>query len=460
MRKNNNILVRGINSIKGDKVIFIVTILLMLFSILVIFGSSSSLAVSVRTNRLEIAKQHAITVLIGALLMMIIYKWRFPKFIKFISRYGFLISLVLLLILFLRLNLGFVRAASINSSYRILMIGGFQVHIYEYIKVLMIMYTAWALNNQDKGKGFFLQDLLKKKIPWICNPWVSCLIYIFLPIIIVAFLVQDGSNTSAILIGSVLLLMPLIGKRDHSQNPSPRISKYLMLAGALLVVCVYFVAKDLGKEDSVISPQLKEKLLSIRKVRVIVERLHTFDIEDMYRAKDTGNTELYNKIKTYIQQPLSAKIAIKEGGLFAKGPGGSSQQYIVPLMYSDYAFSFILEEYGIFGCIAVLLLFFTLFARGGMVVRELDGIFEKNMVGGLIILIGFQAYIHMMVNVDLMALTGQTLPLLSHGANAFMAFSAAFGLILYYSRLAKENIAREERNYEKEHERTDSQENK
>ena len=54
-----------------------------------------------------------------------------------------------------------------------------------------------------------------------------------------------------------------------------------------------------------------------------------------------------------------------------------------------------------------------------------------------------QAFMHMLINVDLGPMTGQTLPMISHGKSAFLAFSIAFGIILAISRMAKTNIDKE-----------------
>ena len=55
-------------------------------------------------------------------------------------------------------------------------------------------------------------------------------------------------------------------------------------------------------------------------------------------------------------------------------------------------------------------------------------------------LISGQAFLHILVNVDIGPMTGQTLPLISHGATAFVVFCIAFGIILSISRLAKRKI--------------------
>ena len=74
-------------------------------------------------------------------------------------------------------------------------------------------------------------------------------------------------------------------------------------------------------------------------------------------------SEAFRNALDGIKQPVSAKIAIKEGGLKGKGPGKSTQRYVVPIMFEDYMFSFIVEEYGLIGGILVIILYISLLAR-------------------------------------------------------------------------------------------------
>ena len=97
-------------------------------------------------------------------------------------------------------------------------------------------------------------------------------------------------------------------------------------------------------------------------------------------------------------------------------------------------FSFIIEEYGIlFGAIPLLILYLSLLARGSIIVRNCDNVFAKTSVGGLCLLISFQAVVHMMINVGLLPSTGQTLPMISEGKGSFLMFCLAFGIILSIS---------------------------
>ena len=109
-------------------------------------------------------------------------------------------------------------------------------------------------------------------------------------------------------------------------------------------------------------------------------------------------------------------------------------------------YSFIIEEYGLLGGMLILMLYGTLLARGSIIVRNCDTVFARCTVAGLVALISCQALLHILVNVDLIPMTGQNLPMISHGNSSFLCFCIAFGVILSISRMAKKKIARETAN--------------
>ena len=123
--------------------------------------------------------------------------------------------------------------------------------------------------------------------------------------------------------------------------------------------------------------------------------------------------------------------------------GDTNIKYIVPVMYEDYIFSFIVEEYGLIGAIIVIVLYISLLARGSLITRNCRDGYAKMAVAGLVILITAQAMMHIVINCDIGLLTGQTLPMISHGTSSFICFSIAFGIILSISRMTAKKIEKE-----------------
>lgn len=114
-------------------------------------------------------------------------------------------------------------------------------------------------------------------------------------------------------------------------------------------------------------------------------------------------------------------------------------------MYGDFIYCYILEETGLFGGILIIILYLSLIARGVKIVQNCHDTFAQTSVAGLIILITSQAFMHMAINLDMGPLTGQTLPVVSHGTSAYLCFCGAFGIILSMSKMSWEATSEEER---------------
>ena len=414
----------------GDKVIFLIALFLMLISVVSVFSSTPRLVdESHGIDRVAIMVDQLKVVAIGFVIIFGLYFFGRQTWFRWLSELGFVVSFVLLAILVLNLNLGFVRASSINGARRILSIGGFQVHVYEYVKLFMIMYLGWALDTFREG-GFRWATKLAARFPrlqFLARDGWQKVLYIYLPILTVTLMVSAGSNSSALFIGGILILMVLIGGLEV---------KDVAMVGAVLVLAfgAMFGAYKMG-------------WLQDTRLGTLVSRITNDDEANMKILLESPreSTE-WLKARAKLDQPVGALLAIKEGGILGKGIGNSTQKYQVPVIFGDYMFSFIVEETGLIGAIILIILYFSLLARGTLVAKMCDKYYDKMIVTGLIILVTGQAFMHMAVNVHLPLVpqTGQTLPLVSHGTNAFIVFSIVFGILLSISKDAKENMARKE----------------
>lgn len=140
----------------------------------------------------------------------------------------------------------------------------------------------------------------------------------------------------------------------------------------------------------------------------------------------------------YTYQIEQAKIAIASGGISGRGAGESIQRENLPLAESDYAYAFLVEEYGAIGGLIVLLLYLWIFFRAILIFRKCGTAFPSMLVLGLALLITLQAIANMMVSTNLMPSTGLTLPLISQGGSSELFLSLALGMILGVSRQVEE----------------------
>lgn len=404
---------------EGDKVVWIIVLLLFLASIVCMFSSSSRLLKD-EMSRIDVVTEQFKTVLGGLVLVILLYNIKRICIFRVASSFGLLLSFILLLLLDLRISTPVVKAIDTNGAYRVLQFNGMQIHVFEIVKVAMVMYLAWAIDAIKRNCRLMPGRSLSEK-------WKKIL-YLYIPFLVIFVMIIPGSNSSALFIGGIMYIVILLGGGNL---------KDMLILGACGITAVMICFGIYRISDG--------KMMS----RIGTGIARVFESEDWEKKflESPKNSKDYNLALDEIRQPYSAKIAIKEGGLIGKGPGESTQKYKVPDYSEDYIYSFIIEEYGLAGGIFVLVLYLSLLARGSIIVRNCgNDEFAKISVAGLCLLITGQAFLHMFVNADIGPMTGQTLPLISHGTSAFLCFCIAFGIILSFSRIASRNIERETRN--------------
>ena len=423
--------------LKGDKVILIVAFLLMLVSLIAVPSSAPLLAQEIGVERIEIMTSQLTVVMLGAVIILFFYIFGGKRLYRFIGRFGFALSLAMLLILVLDLDLGFAKAGSFNGAQRVIVILGKQLHVYEFVKVLMVLYTAWALDSYKSGTFRMSKWLasLSPKLAFFDTLIGEKTLYIYTPLMLILGLVLTGSNSSALFLAFILILLIIIGGVDLKSIVS--IGLALLLVGGLLLGAHKAGILTINRFDTA-----RERIANDEKALI--------DTLIMYRpGGDSYDPVKFEETRDKLRQSVSAQLAIKEGGILGKGVGKSTQKYVVPVIFGDYMFSFIIEETGLIGAAIILLLYFSVLARGALLSKRCEDYFEKVLIAGLSILVTCQAYMHMMVNVHFpfVPQTGQTLPLVSHGTTSFIVFSAVFGMILSISRRHPEAAQMEDENH-------------
>ena len=432
MNRQDNTTVRKslwnfIDRIEGDKVVWVIVFMLLIISWLAIFSSTPLLALELKTDRLSIMKDQIWVTGLGLGIIIGLYHIRKIGILKWFSQLGFFLSFGLLLILDSHKDLGFIYAEEINEAWRTLNLFGFQLHVFEVVKIAMIMYLAWAMNAVKEDLSGAKKGSLKiaekmagwhKKLAFLNRPFGKRAIYIYAPTMIISLMIFAGSGSSAIFICAILVAAMLLGDVPV---------KELLLAGVVIFI---------GFFSLVTIYKLSEGKV-MKRVGTMISRMNAdYDIN---RLEGLEGDDYHNMVDT-LSQPVSAKIAVHEGGLLGKGIGNSTQKYRVQNIYGDYMYSFIIEEYGLLGGLGILILYVSLLARSSIIARMCSDDFAKYVLGGLAILISGQAFMHIFVNVGIGPMTGETLPLISHGASAFLVFCIAFGIILSISRMAKKKI--------------------
>jgi len=128
---------------EGDKVILLIALFLMLISVISVFSSTPLLARELGSDRMSIMVDQLKAVAAGFILIFLLYWFGRVEWYRRASTLGFAFTFGILVILVFNLNLGIVKAGSINGARRILTVAGKQIHVYEFVKVFMIMYLGW-----------------------------------------------------------------------------------------------------------------------------------------------------------------------------------------------------------------------------------------------------------------------------------------------------------------------------
>ena len=369
---------RTLKNIKGDKVLWVVVIILSIFSLLAVYSSTGTLAYKKQGGNTEYyLLKHFIIMIFGFVLMYLTHKIKYQYFSR-ISQLAMVVSIILLV-------MTLIFGSSINDASRSLTLPVINLTFQssDFAKLALIMYTARVLSKkQDQIKDF--------KTAFLPIMW---------PILLIcALILPENFSTAAMLFATCLVLM-FIGRVNLRYIMSLVGSGVLILV--IVIGIVYFTKPDKG-------------------------RILTWKNRIEHFVNGDDGEEGY--------QVEQAKIAIATGGVFGKMPGKSTQRNFLPHPYSDFIYAIIIEEYGLFGGILLVLLYLIILFRGTRIVVKSPGNFGAFLAIGVSFSLVFQAMINMAVAVNLFPVTGQPLPLVSMGGTSMWFTSIAIGIILSVSR--------------------------
>ncbi|QYJ08058.1 FtsW/RodA/SpoVE family cell cycle protein [Qipengyuania flava] len=135
----------------------------------------------------------------------------------------------------------------------------------------------------------------------------------------------------------------------------------------------------------------------------------------------------------YDQVDLASRTLLA-GGWTGAGYGLGIRKMSLPEAHTDYIFSVIGEEFGLIACAMIVLLYLAIVVRVLMRLIDEDDLFALLAGAGLTALLGGQAFINILVNLQLFPSKGMTLPLVSYGGSSTIAICITVGLLLAVTR--------------------------
>jgi cell division protein FtsW len=411
--------VSWINKIlKGDRVIWIVMILLGIISLIAVYSATSSEAhVKIGAYNEKVLLKHAATLLGGFIMMFLASRIDYRHYSRAIE--------LVLLFCFVLLMFTYFFGSRINGASRSIM--GFQTS--ELAKIVLITYLAKYIVVWN-GKDYKFKDLI---VP------------IFLPIILIVAPIFPENLSTAAMLFVVCIVMLFIGQI--------KIVHIMALIGIVVLGMGLYILTDstvanirqnryervlAAAEQHPDDQRLQERAAKkprVSRVKTWQGRIEAAKLEkEAKRAADTAAVKMPLQIDDRNAQKTYAKIAVARGGLFGVGSGKSTQRNFLPQPFSDCIYAIIIEEYGLIGGGFVMLLYIILLTRSARIMKKRPLTFGALMAFGIAFITIMQAMINMGVSTGLMPVTGQQLPFISKGGSSMLMTGFAIGMILSVTR--------------------------
>lgn len=389
-----------VTTLKSDPYIWGIYLMLLLISVIELYSASASEVVG--SNVYAPLIRHGMFLGIGFVLLYLVQRTHYGYITRFAGLIGVLSWLALAYSTFM--------GVEINGAQRAFMLGPFTVQPPEIVKLTVIIWLAAILAKSQKRHDVKTSGIVQSAI------------------IVAAFgglLALNGlTNTLLVMVVSVSMFL-ICG------IPVRKICIVIGIYAVLFGVFYLFTKvvnrssefDKVGQTEEVINAGGGDHSLgSQTQVNRVVRFLRGVHPEDELTDEN--------------RQVIMAKLAQARGGVIGKGVGNSRESVRLPLAFSDYIYSIVIEESGLIGGIFLMILYLLLLARAGYVAYHLSRALPAFLILGCAILIVFQALVHMAIVTGLFPVSGQPLPLISKGGTSVLVMSVAIGIMLSVSRYA------------------------
>lgn len=370
----------------GDKVIWIIVLMLLLLSMVSVYSFVPVLIKTEGGSYFKYLFKHSIHVGLGLILMVVVH-YANPKMFAKLSKIGFYLAIGLLLY---TMFFG-VKVNDAGRWIRIPLVGTFQTS--DFAKVAILIYLAKLLENKENVLSDFKNGFLKVIWPLV---------------LICALIVKDNFSTAFILF-SVGLLVMYLGKAPL---------KYIGLTiGAIVVSGMMAIA-----------------IQEFTPADIMPVRYETW--KNRIFSRTDGVSDPINDM-----QSINAELAISNGKVlpldFSTGKltiGNGQMKHYVAEAYADFYFASFVEEFGLVLSFLLVMAYLILLFRIFRIGLNSDRKFETLMCLGFGILMLAQTFVNMAVSTGLGPVTGQNIPFLGMGGSSMLMSCFMLGIILSISR--------------------------
>lgn len=390
------------NQFKGDKVIWVIFIILTLISLVAVYSAIGRVAVSTHRTPLNAFFKHLAFVVVCYGEVIILSNMNYRKFSRlFLGLYWLSVGLLAFLLIF-----------RLGRWMTIPFFGQFQPS--ELAKVSAIIVTARLIAlNQDSIE----------ELPTFIKIMAAILL-------VVALILRDNFSTAALIAGICFIVLYFGGiKKAYWWRIALAVA-----AVAVVGIGIATISYSSGKYENANEEETGKFL---------------------YRASTWGHrmdSWIHPNFDDLTDQGNMARMAIATGGLMGKGVGNTVQARLMTQAENDFIFAIIIEEKGAVMAIIIFFLYSVLFFRCLKMSRQCQGLFGSLVLLGIGSLIYLQALANMLVSVGMIPVTGQTLPLISYGGSSYLCMGLAIGVVqsIAYDTNRAEKLKRDKKRNDRE----------
>lgn len=361
--------------LKGDLVIWMITLLLLALSIITVYSFVPILVRMEGSSPIYYLFKHLIYVVLGFASIYFIHRLD-SKYISQIAKISYYFAIALLIFTWF-------FGKEVNGAGR-------------WVAIPFINITFQSSDFAKLALFLYLSKLLVKKKDDL-GDWKKGILPLMIPIVVICALILKDNLSTALLVFMLSMLILFIGRVP--------ITKLLGIALTGIILLSLVVATHLALPQFNILPRF-----------------------------ETWKNRLANKIGTEQNavenaQALDARMAIHKGSFLGEGIGDGKLKEYIPEAYADFYYASFVEEFGSFISVALIMIYLVLLYRIIRIGLKSDNLFETYVCLAIGLHLLAQASVNMLVCTGVAPVTGQNMPFLAMGGSALIMACVSIGII-------------------------------
>lgn len=373
--------------LKGDPVIWIITLLMMAFSLVTVYSFVPILIKIEGGSPFLYLFKHLVYVVLGFGAMFVIH--RVPaKYISQLAKFAYYIGLALLLFTWF-------FGAEVNGAGR-------------WIRIPFVNLTFQSSDFAKLALIIYLSKLLVRKQQKFDN-WKEGILPLLIPIGVTCLLILKDNFSTAAMLFMLSMIMLFIGRVP--------ILKLLTMGAIGLGLVLMVVGAHLSFPEANILPRY-----------------------DTWMNRINNRVDATNQSVESLQanqQANNAKLAISVGSVFGQGVGDGKLKEFLPEAYADFYYATFVEEFGSGAALVLVFLYLILLYRMIRISLKTSDLFQSYVCMGIGIHLLTQASINMLVCTGVFPVTGQNMPFLAMGGSALVMACISIGVVQSFAKELK-----------------------